>query len=168
MAFARYSTKIAALDVAMKLYGMRADNNMEMSSSGADQFRKLDWRDSTLHNMRCKGATMSFVMTEHIATAPAGAQELVEVAISGLTYLSVSLAPYRHGVYGTFEKPLTMGSVRGNSPMEFEGKMLTNPFSKTVGEYFWVAIDFSATAVEVKRTGRFIEASTANTPILGD
>ncbi|HSB96148.1 MAG TPA: hypothetical protein VLC91_06855 [Spongiibacteraceae bacterium] len=131
---------------------------------GVDRFRQLDWRDTTLHNMRCKGGAMNFLMTQHPDGAARDKLELVSIAITGLTYLSVSLAAYRDGRYGAFEKPVTLGNNSGGQLLEFEGKMQKNPFSNTVGDSFWVAIDFIAATIEVQRTGRFIEASTLNFP----
>jgi hypothetical protein len=136
---------------------------MDKISEGIDQFRKLEWRDTTLRHMRCKGGAMSFMMTERVACGAANTVELVAIAITGLTYLSVSLAPYREGRYGAFEKPVSLGSAAGATRLlEFEGKMINNPFSDTVGDSFWVAIDFAAASVEVKRTGRFIAANSAS------
>lgn len=134
---------------------------MDTISAGIAQFRKLDWRDTTLRHMRCKGGAMSFTMTEHVPGTPANTVELVAVAITGLTYLSVNLAPYRDGRYGAFEKPVTLGSAEGAQQiLEFEGKLAQNPFSATTGDSFWVAIDFAAASVEVKRSGRFVAANS--------
>jgi hypothetical protein len=130
---------------------------------GVDQFRQLEWRDATLHNMRCKGSTMNFLLTQPVDGAR-DKLELVSVAITGLTYLSISLAAYCDGRYGAFEKPVSLGSSVGVQVLEFEGKMQKNPFSDTAGTSFWVAVDFAAATVEVQRTGRIVDASTVNFP----
>jgi hypothetical protein len=135
---------------------------MSKVNSGVDQFRQLDWRDTTLHQMRCKGGAMSFTMTERVAGAAKDTLELVAVAITGLTYLNVSVAPYCEGRHGAFEKAVSLGNADGAQVLEFEGKMKNNPFSKTTGDWFLIAIDFAAAAVEVKRTGRFVQASALN------
>jgi hypothetical protein len=157
------------MDIAVSAVGgltMDEISGGDARSDGIAQFRKLDWRDTTLRHMRCKGGAMSFTMTEHVPGTAADSVELVAVAITGLTYLSVNLAAYRDGRYGAFEKPVTLGSAEGATQiLEFEGRMLQNPFSTTGGDYFWVAIDFAAANVEVKRSGRFVSAASAGSTL---
>ncbi|WMW79326.1 hypothetical protein RF679_11775 [Undibacterium cyanobacteriorum] len=120
-----------------------------------EQLIDLGWPEATLFDMTLIGGELKFKMHDILEYSDPLKYEVVEVEFNEIEALRIEITPFKNDKYASREIKVDFGEL-GVDPSGFEGILLTDPFSDSVAEYYWVSGDLRAGRVLVKRTGQFV------------
>lgn len=120
-----------------------------------DQFRNLGWSEATIFDLSFVDGELKFKMHDILSYDDPLKYEIVEIEICQIEALRVETIPFRYGRYGDPKLNVAIGKLEIESD-GFEGVLLSNPFSESVAEHWWVGGDFHANEILIYRTGEFV------------
>ncbi|TQV73702.1 hypothetical protein FLL45_12580 [Aliikangiella marina] len=114
----------------------------------------LAWPEATLFNLSFDGTVLSFTMTDIQSYIEPIKFEEVDVRITDISALRVTLRPFIDGKYSAKELVVDIGDFAETGEV-IEGIVRQNPLTDTNAEYFWLTGELKAADIVIKRTGNY-------------
>ena len=125
--------------------------------SELSEFESLSWPEANLLEISYCSDCLYLKIEDLVNIIPRLKYEIVEISVNGVESIHLSYRPFFDGKYQNTIPVLAQGEAVDEDTFDvFEAIARNNPFGLPEAEYYWVECWFSATNIEITRSGKFV------------